>query len=75
MLSNIASYTLTHTGCEYWCLGAGLLALLISGRLTLANISPLALTLSNTYGEWLLDSQAHDTQRSQLPSVALDSCL
>lgn len=33
------------------CLGgAGLLVLLISGRLTLSNISPLALTLSNTYG-------------------------
>lgn len=29
---------------------AGLLALLISGRLTLSNVSPLALTLSNTYG-------------------------
>jgi len=29
---------------------AGLLVLLISGRLTLSNISPLALTLSNTYG-------------------------
>lgn len=30
---------------------AGLLVLLISGRLTLSNISPLALTLSNTYGK------------------------
>ena len=28
----------------------GLLVLLISGRLTLSNVSPLALTLSNTYG-------------------------
>lgn len=35
---------------------AGLLVLLISGRLTLTNISPLALTLSNTYGVPLLPS-------------------
>ena len=36
---------------------AGLLVLLISGRLTLSNVSPLALTLSNTYGRWNTDAQ------------------
>ncbi|KAL0026350.1 hypothetical protein WJX79_001807 [Trebouxia sp. C0005] len=40
---------------QFWIImgslsGTGLLVLLISGRLTLSNISPLALTLSNTYG-------------------------
>ena len=34
---------------------AGLLLLLISGRLMLSNVSPLALTLSNTYGRWNMD--------------------
>ena len=39
------------SGSQLGDLAAGLLALLISGRLTLSNVSPLALTLSNTYGK------------------------
>lgn len=49
----------------------GLLALLISGRLSLANISPLALTLSNTYGELLNSVPLLVAASIQCPSVAL----
>jgi hypothetical protein len=48
---------------------AGLLVLLISGRLTLSNISPLALTLSNTYGVPLAPSLCHVCMQSATPAA------